>query len=490
MKSDVLLHIREAFGVRERTALYLVLGVVEVAGIGVLVAGRLDRIEQVAGLTAVLFTLLISVRWPLIPLFAFAAIIPMEEVVRIGDLATASKALGLLFAVSYALPRIGRLRISAMPKAGYAYIAWAILSVGWALQPSAYFAEIPTLVELFTIAVLVADVVAHRPTIIRPLLWAYSLGAAFTAILGILAYLTGAVASGQRVTAFADQDAGQFALLLLPALIFTLHELTGGRLVVPSVIVGGLTGMAIVMSGTRGSWLGVALVVVVFLLPRLGLLRGMLAVALIAVAIGVSLQLPGVADLVLQRTVLAVPTGGAGRVDIWTVGLQIVESSPVTGVGYANFPIAYTPQLVNQADISSYTDPNFGSHSIVVGTFGELGVVGAICLVLFLGPLLVRRGWGPHAAAVQAILAAMMTAALFIDALNRKQVWLVIGIAAGLAYLRRHAPVPDDAPAPAPGRVVRVSAPPAARGRPRSEPAFRNQLPLGRTRLRTPGRTP
>jgi hypothetical protein len=44
VKSDVLVHIREAFGIRERTALYLMLGIIEIVGIGVLVAGRTGRL--------------------------------------------------------------------------------------------------------------------------------------------------------------------------------------------------------------------------------------------------------------------------------------------------------------------------------------------------------------------------------------------------------------------------------------------------------------
>lgn len=482
MKSDVLVHIREAFGIRERTALYLTLGMIEIVGIGVLVAGRTGRLAEVAAAAAVLVGLLVSLRWPLLPLFAFAAIIPMEEVLQIGAVGTLSKALGLMFAVLYGLPRLGHLRISAMPKAAYAYVAWAVLSVGWAIQPSASLAEIPTLVQLFAISVLVADVVVHRPAVVRPLMWTYSLGAAFTALIGTAAYLTGAVASGIRVTAFAQQDAGQFALLLLPALIFVLHELMAGRLVIPSAVVGGLTGIAIVLSGTRGAWLGVALVVFVFLLPRFGLLRGMVAVGLIGIALATALQFPGVSDLVLQRTELAIPTGGAGRIDIWTVGLTIFESAPLTGVGFANFPIANTPDLVAQAGVTDYATSAFGSHSIVVGTFGELGLVGAICLILFVGPLLVRRGWGPDGAAIQATLAAMMTAALFLDVLNRKQVWLVLGIAAGLAYIRHHETTPvEPEPAPPPALPVRAPAPPVP------ESPSRNPLAHGRTRLRVPG---
>ena len=77
-------------------------------------------------------------------------------------------------------------------------------------------------------------------------------------------------------------------------------------------------------------------------------------------------------------------------------------------------------------------------HNLLVGTAVELGPFGLILLALFLGPLILRRGWGPEAATVQAALASLMVVALFLDILsNRKQVWLVIGLAAGLGYLAR-----------------------------------------------------
>ena len=74
-------------------------------------------------------------------------------------------------------------------------------------------------------------------------------------------------------------------------------------------------------------------------------------------------------------------------------------------------------------------------------------------VVLFLVPLVLRRGWGPDAQVVRAILVAFMVDGLFLDIFgNRKQVWLFIGIAAGLAYLARRAEsgheVTDAATAP------------------------------------------
>ena len=79
-----------------------------------------------------------------------------------------------------------------------------------------------------------------------------------------------------------------------------------------------------------------------------------------------------------------------------------------------------------------------GPHNLLVGTLIELGVIGLVLLALFLLPLLLRRGSGPDAAVVRAMLASLCTLALFLDIFsNRKQVWLVIGLAAGLAYLRQ-----------------------------------------------------
>jgi hypothetical protein len=158
-----------------------------------------------------------------------------------------------------------------------------------------------------------------------------------------------------------------------------------------------------------------------------------------AAALTLALQLPGVAAFVAARTDIALSSGGAGRTDIWSVGLLIYGSAPVTGVGLANFPVAFTPARMREADvtIASYRPANRPAHNIVIGTLGELGTIGLVILVLFVAPLLLRTGWGPDAAAVQAVLASLATMALFIDLYNRKQVWLILGIAGGLAYLAR-----------------------------------------------------
>ena len=431
-------------------ALLGIAGVVAIAALGT----RYNVLPIGIGAVLAAVVMVLGFRWPLLPLVVFTALIPIESVIVIDGLGTVSRFAGLLFAATYALPRLRHLVVGAMPLAGWAYLAWATVSVGWAIDPGVAWAALATLIQLFIIATLIADFVVRRPTIVRSLLWTYSISAAVTAIIGTASYIAQG-SSGSRAVAIQSQDPAQFAAILLPALVFGLHEVLSGEHRLPAAGISLLTMAGVVVSGTRGAWLAVIVVVLLFVLPRASASRRIVAVAALAVLMGIVYQLPGVAGLVAERTGSAISTGGAGRTDIWEVSLTVFESAPLTGVGFANFPVALTPEVVRASGVSTANLGNVegsGAHNVVVATAIELGPIGLLLLALFLGPLLLRRGPGLDAAAVQIALASLLTQALFLDIItNRKQVWLVIGLAAGLAFLARrnaHAPA-SGAPEPA-----------------------------------------
>jgi exopolysaccharide production protein ExoQ len=391
---------------------------------------------------------LIGLRWPLVPLFIFVALVPIEEAVAIPGLGTLSRYAGLVFAVVYALPRLGRLAPGAFPPAAWAYLGWATLSTVWALSPDVAQGELQTLLQLAIIGFLIADVVIHDPTVIRPLLWAYSITATLSAAIGIASYAVGGV--DVRAAAIANQNPAQFASLLLPAFIFALNELLHGRRIAASAVVSLLTLAGIVVSGTRSVWVAAGVVVFMLLLPRLGIRRAIASLVVVMLLLVAVLQLPGVGAMVADRADTAASSGGAGRTDIWAVGYEIFSESPIIGVGYANFPVAFTASVIRSANVTYDVGAGRGPHNVVVGTVGELGIVGIALLALFVLPLALRRGWGPDAAVVQAIVLSLMIDALFIDILgNRKQVWIAIGMAAGLAYLRQRSQQSGDATEPA-----------------------------------------
>jgi hypothetical protein len=137
----------------------------------------------------------------------------------------------------------------------------------------------------------------------------------------------------------------------------------------------------------------------------------------------------------------------------------------VVGVGFANFPIAYTADVVRASDVTSwYRLEGAAPHNLVIGTVVELGPIGLMLLLAFVLPLALRRGWGPDAAIVQAALASLLTLALFLDLLaNRKQIWIVIALAAGLAAVARQMrqeSEPDHGPAA--NSVSRMTSAPGA----------------------------
>ena len=434
-------HLADVLGVSTRLA--TLLGLAGLAGLTLATAAatRFNVLALALLVPVAAVIVLASVRRPLLSLLLFAALIPIEEVVVIDGLGTVSRLAGILFVVSYGLPRLTRLSLGSMPVAAWAFVGWATISVAWAIDPARAWTELTTLIQLFVIAVLIADFVVQRPDIVRPVLWTYSLAAVVTAVIGLQYYVSAGLAS-TRAIAFQQQDPAQLAAILLPALVFCTYELFAGRRPILAAACALVLTAGIVVSGTRGAWVAIGVVVLLFVLPQLTVRRRLFAIATIAASLVVVYQLPGVSDLVTERSASALVSGGAGRTDIWAVGLTIFQSSPLTGVGFANFPVAFTPEVIRASAVASYEwlfIQGRGPHNLVISTMAELGLVGLGLLIWFLAPLVLRRGWGPDAAVVQAALASLVTMALFLDVVaNRKQVWLVIGLAAGLSWLAAH----------------------------------------------------
>lgn len=401
-----------------------------VAAVGL--AARLSLMTQVASVVAAGCFVLLSLRYPLLPLFAFAALIPLDEALFVEGFGPLGRFAGLAFAVAYAVPRLGRLRLGAMPVPGWLFAGWVLLSLVWALEPGVTMRQLPTFVQLFAITVLIADAVSRQPTLVRPLLLTYSVAAGLTGALAIASYVGGGVTVQDRVSAFADQDVAQFAAILLPALVFALHELVDRRWVLLNGAIAAITLVAILLSGTRGAWVSIIVVLGLLVLPRLHGPARLRMIGLTALGIALALQLPGVGEAVVQRSETALSSGGAGRTDLWSVGVSIWADEPLTGVGYGNFPEAFTGERIRETDVEAGLSPGRGPHNLVLGTLGELGIVGLAALAAFILPLSRAASTSSAALTLQAGLASLLIAGMFLDLDRRKELWLLLGLAAGL----------------------------------------------------------
>jgi O-antigen ligase len=469
--------IGQVLGVGPKAALLVVACGWLAVAVVVAVATNRDTLLALVGVGALAIGTMLGLKWPILSLGLFAILIPIEQIVLIDGLGTISRFAGLMFAVTYAIPRLGRLRPQAMPPAAWAYLAWSLVSIGWALDPGRAWDQHVTLIQLFIVAVLVADFVVHQPTIVRSVLWAYSLSALATALIGVEAFVTGGYVTQTRSAVFEGQNPEHFAAVLTPALLFGLHEALVGRRRILGLVIALATTLGVIVTGTRAAWVAIVIVVALFVFPRLTQ-KGRVASVVLAFAVvaGVA-QVPGATQLVTERTATAISTGGAGRTDIWSVAATIYASAPFLGVGYANFPIAYTPQMARASNVSSWSNiEGRGAHNVAILTLVELGPIGLVLLAAFLGPLVLRRGWGSEAVTIQASVAALLTQALFVDMLsNRKPIWLMIGFAAGLAYVARRerawAHDPLDVVGAGDARAAPLPGPhPFARGQPPRDP--------------------
>jgi O-antigen ligase len=196
------------------------------------------------------------------------------------------------------------------------------------------------------------------------------------------------------------------------------------------------------------------------------------------VGVGVlALVVPPLRELTFDRLGPVIESGGTGRLDIWTIALNVWGHSPFVGVGYGAFPAAMTLEIVRATDVPTLDigvlTPPIGSHSIVIGTVVELGLAGGAALAAFVWHVMRPRAVGEIATVARLALLAMLTQGLFLDVLGRKQVWLFIALVAGLSAAsvlagRRAKAAGRDEPELQAGRGSRPVAAPGAPDLPRT----------------------
>jgi O-antigen ligase len=387
----------------------------------------------VAGIGAIVFTLVN----PRATLYLYVALIPLDAILVIGELGTLTRGVGAIFFAGYFLRRFGQVHLRTIPLAGWAFLAWSLASFTWAIDQSVASEQLVTLLQLFAMTVIIADFAAEEPDGVRPVLIAFTLAATATALFAIGAAAVGGGIGDTRIGAFDTQDVAQFSALLVPAFLFLLVELLEWRRPVPAVFGLMIVAAGIILSGTRSAWVATAVGAAIIVLPRIGR-RALIPLVLLGLA-GVALfTIEDLQTLVVDRISTALSSGGTGRIDIWSVGLNIFSSNPLIGVGYGNFPVAFTPEVIRDTNVPgleiTVLDPGAGSHSIIIGPLTELGVIGFALLAAFLWAAVMRRGVGSSWSVAQASLVALLSQALFLDVLNRKHVWLILALVLGLLW--------------------------------------------------------
>jgi O-antigen ligase len=339
----------------------------------------------------------------------------------------------LALAGAWQLLRTGRLRPLPASLAWLAaFVAWCALSVAWAVDQEAFETRSLTNLQLLAFVWLGWQILRSERDL-RVVLAAFVAGALFAAADVWRSMLAGqAYKGGIRYTAqsFNPNDLAVTVAIGVPmALYLALGGSTRARLLAAGYVP--VAASAIALSGSRaGAITFVVGAASVFLLSMRGTARAAaLAAALLACTVFAARFVPGEswARLLTVREQLASGSiGDRGR--IWLAGVDVLQRSPIVGVGTGGFYRSVAPALGRPAV----------AHNTLLSIAVEQGVVG-LALFATAVALLARRALGAaraHRALALSLLATWLVGSASLSWEGRKTTWLVFLVLAALGAAR------------------------------------------------------
>jgi O-antigen ligase len=273
------------------------------------------------------------------------------------------------------------------------FAAWFAVSVLWAVDPQKSLELLPTVVSLFLFYLAASSFRITEKELERIVILAI-LGGAAGAAFSIYSYYHGAGFAEHQTRATLAIGTGEvnpnrFGGCLLIPLPFALARFLSTRHRWERILALGLFAticLGLILTMSRGAILAAMVTITVFfwrlnsskiksLKPRAR--RLLLVVIIVAVAAAAT----GPASLV-QRFQQSATDRGAGRLDIWAVGLATLKDYGIIGAGLNNFPVVYNKYAGYASHQSFKTDRD--PHNVYLGVSVEGGVVGLFLFVMAL----------------------------------------------------------------------------------------------------------
>jgi O-antigen ligase len=254
-------------------------------------------------------------------------------------------------------------------------------------------------------------------------------------------------------------DANDFALVMVATVPFAVYLIKFGRTAfrrITGLVALGLIMLALVKSGSRGGFLGMA-AVMVYILLRYRAIPSTTRLAVAVASIGLAIFL-GSDKYWKQMSTILNPTGDynwtdpRGRRAVWSRGVGYVMHNPVLGLGVATYPVAEgTISDVSRERASMGKGFKWSvAHNSFLETAAELGIPG---LILFVGLFVasftalrrIRPGgiFGPGVTARETALSQLLIGSLvgfavagfFVSAEYFSYLYFVFGMVIGLTKM-------------------------------------------------------
>jgi O-antigen ligase len=443
------------------------------AGVGALLVG-------IAGFSVSPKLGLLALGLPIAPFFVLApdkalllvvAALPFDAVAALAQgSGTLTKLLGMAVMAGWVLHVLLRRHRIQIGRPGFFVLGWitmAILSLMWTPIVGLATYKLKTTLQLVVFYLMVSNLLKDELALKRAVdVW---IGAsAIVALLVLWQFHSGALLEQtrlQRATLqVGDAKINQNALgavLALPALaavvIGRARQSFGWWRWVASIPLG----VAMILTGSRGAVVAFAVGVVALatLRPRFGVRA--IAAAILIVGMLALIVPQEYADRLSTRFGQASGDRMSGRLDIWAVGMSMIKTRPLLGVGYSGFePEFYRYMKKTEVDPRWASDRTNrwgrrAAHNIYLTTVAELGVFGGVLLACMFGAHWLaasrarragrgkRKGQIPTVAlAVSVLLVGLAVLGMTIEFADMKLTWFTLALAnaAGLAAGSRPAP--------------------------------------------------
>ena len=387
------------------------------------------------------------------PFTLYVALVPFDNVLDFSSFGTVTRLLAAFAGVAIAvyLARTRRaVRVGPALGAWIAFFAWAAATAFWAIDQPSVFVLLPTALQLLLLYAAISILPADR-TALRWVTSAALAGGVFAAAYGTYLFRSGFdVGRGNRLwittdTSFIDPNHFAAALLLPIALAVALVLYARKPLAMFAwAAAAGVMLEGVAVTASRGAMLGIA-AIAVYLFVRSPKRWRLAAFGVPAAGIALAIQ-----PALFGRLGGALASGGSGRLDIWKVGVVALKSHWLLGAGYNNFAFAYDQAFLGAHQLH-FAQWHRAPHNLLLGTAVELGVVGvALLLTAWYAQFRMLRVIPPEDAdypfrmALEAALIATFVAALFLDVMVMKYIWLTFTVVAILhnAHIPRAASLP------------------------------------------------
>ncbi len=267
-----------------------------------------------------------------------------------------------------------------------AFVGWSAISVAWSESSSTALTSVMRYALNACLLPIAFTAIRNRRDAMR-ILGAIVVGASVAAVSAIVAPPPPESAIYGRAAGTVG-DPNELAAALLVGLAIATAFLVNRHIRTPVRAMCGIAAAlcltGILVSLSRGGLVGTACALLIAIVVG-GRWRGRvlaLGGALALLAVG---YFAFVASLPAKERVLDVSAqGGTGRLDLWTVGLRMIEAHPVQGIGTGQFPISSVHYLLRPGLIQNgafiLSTPKV-AHNTYLNVVAELGVVGGVLFI-------------------------------------------------------------------------------------------------------------